>query len=112
MIFKRSPLASAISITAGALRRDSYFDDVRELAEIVRQHFAGPLILGGTGFSVSPLGWMRRLDADCGVVGEGEQVFLEVLARLEKGQPLDGIDGVVLRAKKCRARRLGAGQGH
>ena len=74
----------------------SYFDDVRELAAIVRQHFSGPLILGGTGFSVSPLGWMRRLAADCGVVGEGEQVFLEVLGRLEKGQPLDGIEGVVL----------------
>ena len=32
----------------------SYFDEVRELAGIVRSHFSGPLILGGTGFSVSP----------------------------------------------------------
>jgi radical SAM superfamily enzyme YgiQ (UPF0313 family) len=79
----------------------SYFEEVRELAEIVRQDFSGPLILGGTGFSVSPLGWMRRLDADCGVVGEGEQVFLEVLGRLEKGQPLDGIAGVVLPQKNA-----------
>jgi len=79
----------------------SYFDDVRELADIVRQHFSGPLILGGTGFSVSPLGWMRRLEADCGVVGEGEQVFLEVLARLENGQPLDGLPGVVLHRKQA-----------
>src|ERR1035438_1633227 len=27
----------------------SYFDDVREFTEIVRQRFNGPLILGGTG---------------------------------------------------------------
>lgn len=74
----------------------SYVGEVRAVAEIVRQCFQGPLILGGTGFSVSPDGWLRELDATCGVVGEGERVFVEVLARLEKGQPLDSIEGVVL----------------
>ena len=59
-----------------------YFDEVRELVETVRQHFEGPLILGGTGFSVSPHGWMQRLQPDCGVIGEGERAFPEVLARL------------------------------
>ncbi len=77
----------------------SYFDEVRAFAEIVRQRFTGPLILGGTGFSVSPQGWMRGLEADCGVVGEGERVFLEVLARLEKGQSLEGIEGVLVSQK-------------
>jgi radical SAM superfamily enzyme YgiQ (UPF0313 family) len=74
----------------------SYFDEVRELAEIVRRHFSGPLILGGTGFSVSPQGWMRGLAADCGVVGEGEWAFVEVLSRLELGWALEGIEGVIL----------------
>ena len=73
----------------------SYFDEVRELANAVRQSFPGPLILGGSGFSVAPHGWMQRLAADCGVVGEGERVFVELLARLEAGQSLDGIQGVV-----------------
>ena len=77
----------------------SYFDDVRVFAETVRQRFDGPLILGGTGFSVSPQGWMRRLNADYGVMGEGERAFLEVLARLEKGQSLEGIDGVIAAQK-------------
>jgi radical SAM superfamily enzyme YgiQ (UPF0313 family) len=77
----------------------SYFDDVREFADIVRKNFSGPLILGGTGFSVSPHGWMRRLNADCGVMGEGERAFQEVLTRLENGQPLDGIDGVITASK-------------
>jgi len=77
----------------------SYFDEVREFADIVRQRFSGPLILGGTGFSVSPQSWMRRLNADCGVMGEGERAFLEVLTRLEKGQPLEGIDGVITAPK-------------
>jgi len=73
----------------------SYFDEVREFADIMRQRFTGPLILGGTGFSISPQGWMRGLHADCGVVGEGERVFPEVLARLEKGQSLEGMEGVI-----------------
>ena len=76
-----------------------YFDDVRRLSETVRRSFKGPLILGGTGFSVSPQGWMRRLDADCGVIGEGERAFPEVLARLESGRSLEGIDGVITAPK-------------
>ena len=72
-----------------------YFDEVREFAEIVRKNFNGPLILGGTGFSVSPQGWMRRLRPTCGVVGEGERAFSEVLNRLEAKRPLEGVDGVM-----------------
>jgi radical SAM superfamily enzyme YgiQ (UPF0313 family) len=75
-----------------------YFDQVRELANTVRRHFKGPLILGGTGFSVAPRGWMRRLNADCGVIGEGERAFPEVLARLEAGRSLEGIEGVITTA--------------
>ncbi len=75
-----------------------YFDEVRELVETVRQRFAGPLILGGSGFSVSPQGWMQRLQPDCGVIGEGERAFPLVLARLETGRSLEGIEGVVTRA--------------
>jgi radical SAM superfamily enzyme YgiQ (UPF0313 family) len=72
-----------------------YFNEVRELVETVRHHFEGPLILGGSGFSVSPQGWMRRLQPDCGVIGEGERTFPEVLARLETGRSLEGIEGVI-----------------
>jgi len=74
----------------------SYFEEVRRLAEIVRRRFRGPLILGGTGFSVSPQGWMQRVDATCGVIGEGERVFVEILARLEHGRALEGVEGIIL----------------
>ena len=78
----------------------SYFNDVQELAGIVRQHFKGPLILGGSGFSVAPHGWMRRLEFDYGVIGEGERTFPELLSRLEAGRPPEGIEGVVTGRKK------------
>ena len=76
-----------------------YFDETRELAELVRQRFTGPLILGGSGFSVAPLGWMQRLQADCGVIGEGERAFTELLTRLETGRSLEGIAGVITNRK-------------
>ena len=78
----------------------SYFDDVRELAEIVRENFPGPFILGGTGFSVSPEGWMKRLNADAGVLGEGEHTFVELLSRIEKNLPFNDLDGVITAQKK------------
>jgi len=77
----------------------SYFEEIRGFAETVRRCFKGPLILGGSGFSVSPEGWMRRLQADCGVIGEGERAFPEVLSRLEAGRSLEGIDGVILASR-------------
>jgi len=77
----------------------SYLNDVKVLAEIVRENFAGPFILGGTGFSVSPQGWMKRLHADAGILGEGEHTFVEVLSRVEQHLPLEGLDGVVTAQK-------------
>ena len=44
--------------------------------------------------------------ADCGVIGEGERAFPEVLARLEAGRSLEGIEGVITAAgdgSPCRA---------
>jgi radical SAM superfamily enzyme YgiQ (UPF0313 family) len=94
-----APEATAFSIrnldNCFVLAPRSYFDEVRQLAETVRQSFPGPLILGGSGFSVAPHGWMQRLKADCGVVGEGERAFVELLARLEAGRLLDDVPGVV-----------------
>ncbi|HEX7577973.1 MAG TPA: radical SAM protein, partial [Verrucomicrobiae bacterium] len=78
----------------------SYFNDVQELAGVVRRHFKGPLILGGSGFSVSPNGWMQRLEADYGVIGEGERTLPELLARLEAGRAPEGIGPVVTACKK------------
>jgi radical SAM superfamily enzyme YgiQ (UPF0313 family) len=72
-----------------------FVGEVCELAKVVREVFKGTLILGGSGFSVSPRGWMRRVQPDCGVIGEGEQVFIELLARLEAGQSLNGLRGVI-----------------
>lgn len=73
----------------------SYFSVVEEIVRAVRLVTDAPFVMGGSGFSVDPLGWLRRLDISCGVVGEGESVFVEVLKKLAAGEPPKGIPGVV-----------------
>ena len=71
-----------------------FYDDVRVLVDETRRHTTAPLILGGSGFSVEPQGWLSRLDVDYGVVGEGEAAFVALLAALAAGRAGDGIAGV------------------
>jgi radical SAM superfamily enzyme YgiQ (UPF0313 family) len=88
----------------------SYFGDVRRLAETARRWFKGPLILGGSGFSISPHGWMRRLGADYGVIGEGERAFAELLGRLERGRGLEGIPNLLSAASSAPAHMATGGK--
>ena len=76
-------------------RPRSYFAQVRELTQIVRRLSGAPLILGGSGLSVAPRGWMARLAADYGVVGEGEFTFVELLRRIEAGESVGNLNGVL-----------------
>ncbi|MBN1867659.1 radical SAM protein [Candidatus Sumerlaeota bacterium] len=73
----------------------SYCDEVRTLAETIRRSSPAPLVLGGSGFSVEPRGWLDRLPADYGVVGEGEAAFVALLDRIGSGARADDIPGVV-----------------
>ena len=54
------------------------------------------VVLGGAGYSIFPAAALAYLGADVGIRGDGETAFVEVLARLEAGQPLNEIPGVHL----------------
>ena len=64
----------------------SYYAEVELLAGVARGHANVPLIVGGSGFSIAPQGWMKRLGAEYGVVGEGEQALVALLDRIENGR--------------------------
>ncbi|MFQ5590454.1 MAG: B12-binding domain-containing radical SAM protein [Phycisphaerae bacterium] len=78
-------------------RPQSYFPDVAQLAGEVRSLTDAPLVLGGSGFSVAPYGWLRRVDADFGVIGEGERTFTALLKHLEAGDRRPLPAGVIMR---------------
>lgn len=60
----------------------SYIDDYKTLVDAVRARSAAPIVLGGAGFTVMPGPIMEYLQADVGVIGEGERAFPWVLEQL------------------------------
>ncbi|MFO7707882.1 MAG: lipid biosynthesis B12-binding/radical SAM protein [Desulfobacterales bacterium] len=66
----------------------------RTLVDFIRARSRAPLVLGGSGFTIFPLETLRALDADYGVVGEGERLG-GLLDALESGNGVTGMPGVI-----------------
>jgi radical SAM superfamily enzyme YgiQ (UPF0313 family) len=62
----------------------SYLAFYRRVVQIVRKSSRGVIVLGGSGFDLLPGEILEYLDADLGVVGEGEVSFVKLVNRLEK----------------------------
>ena len=56
------------------------------LVEIIRRETAAPIIVGGPAFSILPEVIINYIDADYGVVGEGERTLCDLIAALEAGR--------------------------
>jgi len=62
----------------------SYLQEVEEIVGICRQSPSLRLVIGGSGYSLVPQELLRFLNVDFGIVGEGEEVFLQLVRSLEK----------------------------
>ena len=67
----------------------------REVIKKVRQASPAPVVLGGSGFTLFPHRVLSELEADYGIVGEGERFNLLIDA-LEGGRDPRGLPGVIL----------------
>ena len=76
-------------------RTVDYLQHHRAVIDVLRTVTSAPVVLGGSGFSIMPEAYMKVLNGDWGVAGEGETTFVELLAALESGQEPTGIAGVV-----------------
>ncbi len=59
-----------------------------------RQTTASKIVLGGAGYSMFPKHVLDYLGADMGIRGEGEQSFVMLLDKMEKGEDLSMIPGL------------------
>ena len=75
--------------------RKSYFADVSEMVECVVKQTDAPVILGGSGFSISPDGWLKRLNVHYGVVGDGEIAIVGLLNAIASNESPTGIAGIL-----------------
>ena len=82
---------------------EGFVGRLKELVRLVRQLTEAPVVLGGSGFSLFPREIMEVLDADYGIVGEGEPI-LPFLDRLERSQNVSGIPGLLRRNSKLSSK--------
>ena len=73
-----------------------YIAEYRELARTVRKNSDALLVLGGSGFTLFPREIMEALNADYGIIGEGERLTL-LLRAIEAHKETSGIPGLIRR---------------
>lgn len=73
-----------------------YLSDYRDLVAVIRQNSQAVLILGGSGYTIFPVEFLRALGADYGVAGEGEKLPT-LLAALDHQTDPAAIPGIVTR---------------
>ena len=78
-------------------RNVSFLGDLLAVVGICRSESDAVVILGGSGFSLMPEEILNYTGAPMGVVGEGEWAMPEVLSKLESGDDVRLVAGLVLR---------------
>jgi len=76
-----------------------FIGQYRSIVEVIRKHSEARLILGGSGFTIFPHETMQALDADYGIIGEGERLGL-LLKAIQNHEDTGSIPGVITRKSK------------
>ena len=61
----------------------SYLKEAKDIVEICHKKGDLPVVIGGSGFSLSPKKILTEIKADYGIVGEGEGVLSALIRRIE-----------------------------
>jgi len=77
-----------------AIHSCDFLAEYKSLLRQIRENSPAPIILGGSGFTIFPREIMQALDADYGVVGEGERLPL-LLQALANNADVNLLPGIV-----------------
>jgi radical SAM superfamily enzyme YgiQ (UPF0313 family) len=77
----------------------SYLKEVEEVVRICRQYGSSQLVIGGSGYSLAPKELLQYFNVDFGIVGEGEEVFLQLVKHLEKVDPISPSPHLLIKEK-------------
>lgn len=80
-------------------------DPVKEIVGSCRSLSEAKIVLGGAGYSIFPESALSFLGADMGIQGEGEEVFPELIKRMERGADLLGLLGLYLPGRSLQCKR-------
>jgi len=91
--------------------RDFFVPGVAEIVRIIKTDADAPIVLGGVGFSTSPEQIMRRVGADYGIPGDGEEILVAFLDAMTAGRDPADVPGVLaLRNERITGRRIDPSQ--
>jgi radical SAM superfamily enzyme YgiQ (UPF0313 family) len=98
ILVKEKPDLIGLSIrnidTTDSTHVKGFAGEMEDIIHLIRRHSQALVVLGGSGFTILPEAWMQRLDADYGIIGEGERLPL-LLAALENKENPAGLPGIV-----------------
>ncbi len=78
-----------------------YWSRAQHIARAIREKISDcTFIAGGVHITVKPEDSLKGLDADIGVIGEGEYTMLELCDRLANGSDWRGTNGIIYRDQK------------
>lgn len=84
-----------------ALAAKSFVAGYERIVRLIRGATPAPIVLGGSGFSIFPGELMSLMEADYGVVGEGEPMA-SLADALERGEDPSGLPGIMVRGGAVR----------
>ena len=74
----------------------SYLPDVKNTIDIIKNKTDAPIVLGGSAFSLFPEAILKFMNCTFGIVGEGEDAFIQLLDKLEsRNACYDSIDSLI-----------------
>ncbi|MBN1883381.1 MAG: radical SAM protein [Deltaproteobacteria bacterium] len=74
----------------------SFMDENRNAISAVRSVFSGPVVLGGSGFTMMPREILAATGERMGIVGEGEEAIVLLLRAISGGGDLSRVPGLVV----------------
>jgi len=73
-----------------------FIEEYRRVVQVARRHSDAIVVCGGSGFTLFPDRILHTMDADYGIIGEGERLAL-LLHAIERGEDAATIPGVIRR---------------
>lgn len=70
----------------------------KEIIEPCKREFKGPIVIGGPAVGISGREMLNFFDLKYAIRGDGEACMAEFVRRIEGNKPLDGLEGLIIRA--------------
>jgi len=62
----------------------SYLGEAEEIIRVCRRSSSARLVIGGSGYSLAPGKLLHHFDVDFGIIGEGEEILIQLIRSLER----------------------------